>query len=449
MWSAIQSFFRRHKPSLSPKATTFSEELFGKALGEIQRGELEKALATLDNLLKLEPENLQALVYYGMAAMPRDFAKAGRALDRALCLNPDDAAALYWAGELKWMVKDWKSATAYLQRLAKMHPTSINWRRLGLVLKEAGCKKEAREAFSQAADPQTSKVLQELSIKEKASRLFDLYQLPNTEKFCEALDSLCKSENRQNLPEAVVSLRKNIQNKNLIILASGPSLALLGDFTIKLEADEKKDLRFFGFNTVPIIEEYLSELKLSDLDIVCMSHPQVVKRHEKWLFSFLNRPNKILCLPKTALSESKNLSEKIKTLMPQALLYSSESNHPPCAQEPLHFPPINTLMHVLPLSILGLPRKIFLFGCDGIITDKSHFRIEDRRYALEDYNPREMAQWLRKDTFVFDEMIHPLIKTCSRVWGVPIPPIFNCFENSGHNSFEKIGSERFSREISD
>jgi len=449
MRRVIQKLFRRFKPASEPKAVTFSDELLGNALGEIQKGDLERARAILDELLQKEPDHLQALVYYGMAAMPRDFEKAGRALEKALSLNPDNAGALYWAGELKWMVKDWKSAIAYLQRLAEDHPTSINWRRLGLVLKEAGCKKEAREAFSQAANPQTSKVSQELSIKEKASRLFDLYQLPNTEKFCEALDSLCKSENRLNLPEAVVSLRKNIQNKNLIILASGPSLALLGDFTIKLDADKKKDLRFFGFNTVPIIEEYLSELKLSDLDIACMSHPQVVKRHEKWLFSFLDRPNKILCLPKIALSESKNLSEKVKTLMPQVLLYNSESNHPPCAQEPLHFPPINTLMHVLPLSILGLPRKIFLFGCDGIITDKSHFRIEDRRYALEDCNPREMAQWLRKDTFVFDEMIHPLIKTCSRLWKVPIPPIFNCFENSGYSSFEKIGSERFSREISD
>lgn len=448
MWRSIQSFVRRLKPSLPPKAPTFSEELLGKALGEIQKGDLEKARSILDELLQKEPEHLQALVYYGMAAMPRDFEQAGRALERALYLNPEESGALYWAGELKWMLKDWDSAILYLRKLAQLHPSAINWRRLGLVCKEAGRKKDALRAFSQAAEHQPSKTSKDQSIKDQASRIFDLYQLRNPENFCQAIEKISKSQDAQILPDALESLRKKFQNKNLLILASGPSLAKLRDFTSKIKEDQIQQLRFFGFNNVPVTEEFLIELKLPKLEIVCMSHPQVVKRHQKWLSTFLEQPKNVLCLPKTALCESPALLNNSSSIKSQLLFYKSESNHAPCSVDLLHFPPINTLMHVLPLSILGLPKKIFLFGCDGKITNESHFRVEDKRYAYDGYNVNEMAQWLRKDTFVFDEMIHPLLKACSSVWKVPIPKIFNCFEQSGHHSFEKIGPERFSQEIS-
>ena len=446
MWSAIQSLFRRHKPSLSPKATTFSEELFGKALGEIQRGDLEKALATLDNLLKLEPENLQALVYYGMAAMPRDFAKAGNALDRALSLNPQDPGALSWTVDLRWMQKDWGYAIDLLKRLVYLHPSPHQWYRLGLLYKEAGHSEKAKAAFRKAAGAESKGFPAELSLKERARRLFYLHQLDESEAFASEIEDLYGKASKNPvwpLPESLKSLRKCFFGKNLLVLATGPSLGLLDQYLADLDPDERKRAAAFGFNNVPVTQQKIMENHLGSLSAVLLSHPQVVKLHEEWLLKFLDDPQKVFCLPRWALSDSSALSKYAEDRPSQFLFYNSSEDHPPIPEDPFHFPPVNTLMHVLAISLISQPRKIFLFGCDGGTQVGKYFQVGSSLYGHQRPPGDTYEPWLRKDTFYLDEMIQPLLHATAQLWQSPIPPIFNCNLGSGFRAFPKINPSQF------
>jgi tetratricopeptide (TPR) repeat protein len=450
MWRAIQSFVRRLKPSLSPKTTTFSEEFLGKALGEIQKGNLEKARSILDELLQKEPEHLQALVYYGMAAMPRDFAKAGNALDKALSLDPKDPGALSWTVDLRWMQKDWGSAIDLLKRLVKLHPSPHQWYRLGLLYKEAGGSEEAKAAFREAAGAASTGFPAKLSFKERARRLFYLHQLGEAEAFTAEIEDLYGKASKNPawaLPESLKSLRKCFRGKNLLVLATGPSLGLLDQYLADLDPDERRKATTFGFNNVPVTQQKTMENHLGSLNAVLLSHPQVAKLHEEWLLKFMDDPQKVFCLPQWALSDSSALSKCAEDRPSQFLFYNSSEDHPPIPEDPFHFPPVNTLMHVLAISLISQPRKIFLFGCDGGTQVGKYFQVGDTLYGNQLPPGDTYEPWLRKDTFYFDEMIHPLLQATAHLWRSPIPPIFNCYPESGFRAFPKINPSRFLAEF--
>ena len=420
-----------------------SLDLFNQALESMRAGNLKSAETTLGELIRIEPHNQQALVYYGMATMPHDFQGAGHALNRALALSPDDSGALYWAGELRWLQREWDSAIQLTERLARMYPAPQNWGRLGFLYKEAGLNQDAVEAFTKATKPEWIEATSGVGNKEKGRSLFYLDQLEDKERFSAELASLCDKQPLQSLPDGLLTLRKQVEGRDIAIIANGPSLGLLGGYLDRLDFSERNELRYFGFNTVPVVEQLLIELGIDGLDCALMSHPQIVKSHERWLLEFLTDPQKVFCSVNGTLSESPELQACAQSKPHQFISYSSSGDHPPIPDDALHFPPVNTLMHVLPIALLGLPRSVFLFGCDGGVKNTRYFREGDAAYGDQPIPVDSYGAWLRKDAFLFDCMIGTLLQTLATIWRVDIPPIFNCSPDSRLRSFPRISASEF------
>jgi tetratricopeptide (TPR) repeat protein len=418
-------------------------DLFSQAIERLQEGDLKSAEATLEQLIKNDPQDQQALVYYGMVIMPHDFQGAGLVLDRALALSPDDSGALYWAGELRWLQRDWDSAIQLTERLARLYPAPQNWGRLGFIYKEAGLNREAVEAFSKAAKPEWLEATSGVGHKEKGRSLFYLDQLEDKERFSAELASLYNNEPLPSLPEGLLTLRNQVEGRDIAILANGPSLGLLGDYLDRIDVSQRGMLRYFGFNNVPIVQQFLEELGVDGVDFALMSHSQSVKMHEKWLIEFIADPKRLVCLVNGTLSKSPALQSCAQSKPDQFLFYNSSGDHPSIPGDPLHFPPINTLMHVLPMAVLGRPRSIFLFGCDGGVKNTCYFREGDAAYGDQPIPGDSYAPWLRKDTFLLDNMIGTLLQTVASIWHVDIPPIFNCCPDSRLKVFPRISADEF------
>lgn len=425
------------------------------------RADLPAATEIFQACVDLDPKHVDAWYYLGMSALPRDFARAKIALDRALALAPDHHGVLYWRAEAEWVDGHPAAAAKFLQRLNDIAPGAPqNLARQALAHLSAGEKEAAFKALRKAVDdgnglagvnayhPELRRAiyLDLLGRHEEAARLV------RTVNDGGALSNLPAARYPHDLEAQRCTLENVVAGRDIIILGSGPSLEQLPPLLKALGPAACERLCFFGFNNVPVAERMLQETIGRGVDLACMTSAAVMELHLDWIREFLARtaaPNLFLTL--TASVPPASTLEAMLKASPEKLYYfTANADYPPIPEDPLHFPPINTLMCVLPLAVLAQPRRIFLFGCDGVVLQTAqndapvYFRQGSADYGKQAAPAASAyANWLARDTFFFNALIPTVLDAFSVLHRAPIPPILICNPDSAYRPFPRISTQDF------
>lgn len=97
-------------------------ELFESGMAALGRGDFLAATQAFQEFVDLDPDNADAWLYLGMAVLPRNFARARAALDRALAIAPGHVGVLYWRAEADWLDGNPLAASEFCARLPKWRP---------------------------------------------------------------------------------------------------------------------------------------------------------------------------------------------------------------------------------------------------------------------------------------------------------------------------------------
>lgn len=125
------------------------------ALAKEQRlsSDLAGAQATLDKILKMNPNHSEAVREMGLTAKAQGRnAAAFEYLNRAYQANSNDGEALTLAAQIAFDAKDFKSAAPLYQAITKGVGTAQDFYNLGVTLKETGKTDEAVAAFQSCID---------------------------------------------------------------------------------------------------------------------------------------------------------------------------------------------------------------------------------------------------------------------------------------------------------
>ena len=102
--------------------------------------------ALFRRVLKIEPDNLDALIAYGVLlnSSKRSAEKGMRYLVRAIKLDPKNDIAWSHLGESLILLGEYDKAETYIRKAAKINPENAqHWHRLGNVLEKKESYKEA------------------------------------------------------------------------------------------------------------------------------------------------------------------------------------------------------------------------------------------------------------------------------------------------------------------
>ena len=136
--------------------------------------------------------------------------------------------------------------------------------------------------------------------------------------------------------------------------------------------DEVASLNFASMtmSTFQLVNDDLLRPTGKQLDMVCMSHPSMVRSQipaiREW-FSAVPQATLLLPLWVRELAVVKGEPDLLFGRSDSIFWYDCHGEHLPSPQEPLHVPSLNNLLFALFVGVLGRPRRIFLFGFDGQI----------------------------------------------------------------------------------
>lgn len=442
---------------------TTAKEFFDSGMAAFTRADLPVAREAFQACVELDPRNVDAWYYLGMAMLPRDFARAKTALDRALELAPDHHGILYWRAEADWVDGNPDAAAKFLQRLNDIAPGAPqNLARQALAHLSAGDTESAFKVLRQAVDagsglsgvnayhPELRRAIY-LNLLGRHEEASSLVRSINGDG---VLPDLPVARYPHDLETQRCTLENVVAGRDIIILGSGPSLEELPPLLKALGTSGCERLCFFGFNNVPVAERMLQETIGRDVDLACMTSADVMTLHTDWVSEFLARtsmPNLFLTLTASIPPDS-TLEAMLKACPEKLCYFAANADYPPIPEDPLHFPPINTLMCVLPLAVLAQPHRIFLFGCDGVVSPSAqddtpfYFRQDSADYGKQ-ATPlaSSYASWLARDTFFFNALIPTVLDAFSVLHRAPIPPIHICNPDSAYRPFPRISGEDFLR----
>lgn len=126
--------------------------LYARALAAEKLDRIDIAEQDLRNILKAEPDNVQALnaLGYTLADRTQRYHEALAFIQRALALEPKDAAIIDSMGWVHYRMGNHTEAISYLQQALELSQDSEIAAHLGEVLWVAGKKDEAISVFNQA-----------------------------------------------------------------------------------------------------------------------------------------------------------------------------------------------------------------------------------------------------------------------------------------------------------
>jgi tetratricopeptide (TPR) repeat protein len=141
-----------------------SELLYSRALVADRLGRLDILEADLSLVLETDPENVNALnaLGYALVDKTRRLQEAGKYLDQALKLRPDDPVIIDSYGWLQFKLGNYGQAVVFLRRAFDEHPDPEIAAHLGEVLWVSGRNKEARNIWHKALldDPESEYLLE-------------------------------------------------------------------------------------------------------------------------------------------------------------------------------------------------------------------------------------------------------------------------------------------------
>ena len=441
-------------------STDTGQDYFARGAAAIGRADYSAAKVALQRCVELAPENIEAWCYLGIATTFREPNIAAGALDRALAIDANHLGSLYWRAEVHWLQDEPDQAARLLARMNELAPNAAqNLARMAYAYQSAGETAAARDAFEAAlaAGDGLSSVD---ARQDELRRAFYLDALGRRDEALALVRRVCerglaseypRTRYPRDLNEQRRALEAVVAGRDLIILGSGPSLGQLEPLLTELGRDACESLCFFGFNSVPVAESMVRDAIDRPLDIACMTVANVIEQHEAWLLEFINRADRanLFCTLANALVPDSDVTRSVTARRERAFYFAAAGDYPPIPDDPLHFPPINALMCVLPIAVLARPRRIFLFGCDGaapVERDRDtpvYFRQQSAAYGPRTADNQHYARWLARDTFFFNAMIPMVLASLSALHGCPVPLIYNCNPDSAYRPFPRVAARDF------
>jgi hypothetical protein len=439
---------------------TGKPDYFAEGTAALGRADLQAAKAAFENFVELNPESADGWCYLGMSLTFKEPHLAAPALDRALSIDPQHHGALYWRAEVHWVQGDPRSAAELLRRLNEIVPdVSQNIARMAFAYLAAGDEERGTVALGAAVDAggglagvnaRPVEVRRAIYL-DMLGRHDEALRLVQTVNGARLLSEYSRSRYPRDLEEQRCALENVVAGRDVVILGSGPSLGDLQPLLVELGPGGCEELCFFGFNNVPVAERMLEEAIGRGVDLACMTSAAVMELHAQWLSRFFTRgasPHLFLTLA-GALTPGRPTADMVAAHAEQLFFFAADGDHPPIPGDPLHFPPINALMCVLPLAVLGQPRRIFLFGCDGAAPDAMdkgdavYFRQGSAEFGQQQITNAHYARWLQRDTFFFNAMISTVLSSLSILHRVIVPPVYNCNPESAYRPFARIPARDF------
>ncbi len=439
---------------------TESQEYFAQGSAALGRADYPAAKAAFQKCVELTPDNVEAWCYLGIALTVNEPELASAALDRALSIDPRHHGALYWRAEVHWVHGEPKSAAELLRRLNELVPdVSHNLARMGFAYLSASDAEAGMAALSAAVDAggglasvhtrhvelRRAIYLDALGRRDEALRLVQTVNGPGLASEYPAARYL------RDLEEQRCALENTVAGRDIVVLGSGPSLGQLEPLLAELGPGGCENLCFFGFNNLPVADRMLQDTIGRGVDLACMTAAAVMEHHTSWISHFLDRPGRpgLFFTPADALTPGRDTAAMIAARPDKLFYFAASGDYPPIPEDPLHFPPINTLMCVLPLAVLAQPRQIFLFGCDGAAPSAIesgaavYFRQSSAEYGNQKVANKQYARWLARDTFLFNAMVSIVLASLSTLHRAPVPPIYNCNPDSAYRPFPRIAARDF------
>ena len=235
------------------------------------------------------------------------------------------------------------------------------------------------------------------------------------------------------------------------MFGNGPSL---GDATSRKDEIASLDFASMAMSTFQVARDDLLRPIGKQLDMACLSHPAMVWSQVPALRQWLTEsPEATLVLPLWAreLAEVRGQPEFLLGESPSVFCYA---DHLPTPQDPLHVPPVNTLLFALFAGVLSRPRRIFLFGFDGQMkgsdtgkADALYFKENHEGYhqtGRERPEVRDLTRaWLLWDSRLFNEMATHVLRHAALLFDLPEVPIYNVCPDSALKVYPRITFDRF------
>jgi tetratricopeptide (TPR) repeat protein len=418
----------------------------------------------------LQPESVDALrqLAYSLNQTGPGAAEARPLFERLQTLVPDDAVALHYLSNYALFDGDYRRVIELLEKLERRYPgsstTSARIARAYALLGDAiGAAKYyaqaatrcdgASEPFPYGSSASLKPMFTALAgDRANAERL----SLQLCQEDGVGLANLANPRYPDDCEARISQLRERVAGRDLCVFGFGPSLA---DISYRKKEMGSRDFASMTLSSFPIVENDLLRPIGRRIDLICITHPTVLKLQgaalREW-FSSVPLPTLVLPL---WLREYATV-----TGSPDFLLENQQhvfwfdcfrDDLPPSPHEPLHFPSINTLICALGVGLLARPRRIFLFGFDGQIKGSDiqqegaiYYRENDDNY----YSPRRRVEleirWLAKvnllwDSVRFNEVAPFVLRHLGLLFDLPMPPIYNVCVDSALDTFPRITVERF------
>jgi hypothetical protein len=168
-------------------------------------------------------------------------------------------------------------------------------------------------------------------------------------------------------PERLRRLQEIIASRDVVVFLQGPSFA---DFAARLTEVAGLDFIIATVGAFPPVERELSRHIGRGADLLMQTNPQMVRSWHAELQEFLTRPSRnLLFTSHYALAILQELTGDVRGFVAEhdeRLLIAYPGGGPPLPSRPLHFEANGgTLSFLLPLIVIGRPRRIFIVGADG------------------------------------------------------------------------------------
>lgn len=436
-----------------------------------EQGAIDAARAAID----LAPDNVDAIrqYAYSLVQVGLTMSESRPWFDRLYQMAPDDALGLHYRYNFALLAGDYRKAIDACERLDRIEVGNpILSARIARARRLLGDNAGAAEHFAQAA-ARCSTELEPFPFGQRASLKPVYSALAGDPVAAEKMSlELCQDDGcgladlshpryPDDCEERIARLRRGIGGRDLFIFGNGPSLN-----EIVMRRDEVASLHFASMtmSAFQLVNDDLLRPTGKQLDMVCMSHPSMVRAQipaiRDW---FVAVPQATLVLPLwvrdlVAVTGEPHL---LSSWSDSIFWYDCHGEHLPSPQEPLHVPSLNNLLFALFAGVLGLPRRIFLFGFDGQIKGSNsqqsgalYYKELDESYHHQNRRSKPefrdfTSNWLLWDSTLFNELAPHVLRHAALLFDLPQPPIYNVCPDSALTVFPRITFDRFRRLVSE
>ncbi len=252
----------------------------------------------------------------------------------------------------------------------------------------------------------------------------------------------------QDMAGALTRLHEIVGGRDVFLLLHGPSAKVFAD---RIDAFGGRDICFMTGHSFEFFEEGPLREIGAKVELATVSNAMLMKAHGDQIEAFLARDAKnqlLTCRFCFDQAGQTNLSSQdFEARYQSKMLFFPPPNVSllPVPHSPLAFPLCNTLSTMLPFLVLGRPRRVFLFGVDGVGRDAAgggeRYGTNNKHYRYapaDDHEERMLALNLLADTLTFGFAAELSLVGVSLMYNLPIPPIYTVSPDSHIDLFPRI-----------